>query len=330
MNASESLLPPMKPINRTLFMLAIAASITTSQIPVAIAQGQPKEVRLEPTEKDVKYGPLERNVMNFWKAKSDKPTGLLVNIHGGGWVVGHKQETMSANDLAQGWSVAAIDYPLAEKGDFLPSMLHSAARAIQFCRSKAKAWNIDPDRIVVQGKSAGSATSMWLAFHDDLANPKSDDPIERLSSRVAGAFGWIGQSTLDPFVIKERIGIEGAKSEMIWKTVKATSLEDLMENWDKYKGLSLECSPLTHISKDDPVVFLLYGDDDSTPAKNTGAGIHHPNFGRLVKEKCDSLGMKCYLQINGKLEAEITSSAYLIGILNKGGTVKPTAEPKTE
>lgn len=274
------------------------------------------EVRLEPTEKDARYGPHVRNVMNFWKAASDKPTGLLVNIHGGGWIVGKKHETISKNDLAQGWSVASIDYPLAEEGNFLPSMLHSAARAIQFCRSKAKEWNIDAAGIVVQGESAGSASSMWLAFHDDLAHPDSQDPVERFSSRVAGAFGWIGQSTLDPFVIKERIGIEGARSEMIWKTVKAKGLEDLMENWNRYKELALECSPLTHISKDDPVVFLLYNHDDNTPAKSTGDGIHHPNFGKLVKEKCDSLGIKCHLHINDKLTAEISSSEYLKGILN--------------
>ncbi len=301
-------------LSRAFFMLAIAANLSAGLVSVSNAQDAAK---LAPTEKDARYGPHERNVMNFWKAASDTPTGLLVNIHGGGWVVGKKHATISKNDLAQGWSVASIDYPLAEKGDFLPSMLHSAARAIQFCRSKAKEWNIDPARIVVQGESAGSASSMWLAFHDDLANPKSEDPVERFSSRVAGAFGWIGQSTLDPFVIKERIGIEGARSEMIWKTVKAKSLEDLMENWDKYKELSLECSPLTHISKDDPVIYLLYGHDDTTPAKSTGDGIHHPNFGRLVKEKCDSLGMKCYLHINNILTAEITSSDYLKGILNK-------------
>ena len=104
---------------------------------------------------------------------------------------------------------------------------------------------------------------------------------------------------------------------MIWKTVKAKSLDDLMENWDKYKALSLECSPLTHISKDDPVVYLQYGHDDSIPAKNTGDGIHHPNFGKLVKEKCDSLGIKCYLQINNIVEAGLRPSDYLKAILNK-------------
>lgn len=41
---------------------------------------------------------------------------------------------------------------------------------------------------------------------------------------------------------------------MIWKTVGATSHEHLKKNWDKYKTLSIECSPITHVTKDDPPV----------------------------------------------------------------------------
>ena len=34
------------------------------------------------------YGPHERNVLDLWKAKSDKPTPLVVFIHGGGFRAG--------------------------------------------------------------------------------------------------------------------------------------------------------------------------------------------------------------------------------------------------
>ena len=43
-----------------------------------------------PTHADVKYGPHERNVLDLWLAKSDKPTPLVVFIHGGGFVRGGK------------------------------------------------------------------------------------------------------------------------------------------------------------------------------------------------------------------------------------------------
>ena len=43
---------------------------------------------VEPTLRNVRYGPDERNVLNFWKAPGNRPTPVIVLIHGGGWTVG--------------------------------------------------------------------------------------------------------------------------------------------------------------------------------------------------------------------------------------------------
>ena len=139
--------------------------------------------KIEPTYKQVSYGPHEDMTLNFWKVENKKPTPLLVHIHGGGWLGGKKHETANANELKKGYSFASIDYRLAGV-KLLPAAVHDAARAIQFLRTKAKEWNFDPNRIAVIGGSAGAASSLWLAYHDDMANPKSDDPILRQSSRV--------------------------------------------------------------------------------------------------------------------------------------------------
>jgi acetyl esterase/lipase len=67
--------------------------------------------------------------------------------------------------------------------------LHDAARALQFVRSKARVWNIDKERIGAAGTSAGACSSLWLAYHDDLADPQSKDPVARESTRLgASAF----------------------------------------------------------------------------------------------------------------------------------------------
>lgn len=51
---------------------------------------QPKPKVPPPTFENVKYGPHERNVLDFWQAKSEQPTPVLVSIHGGGFVQGNK------------------------------------------------------------------------------------------------------------------------------------------------------------------------------------------------------------------------------------------------
>jgi len=264
---------------------------------------------VEPTHKGVSYGPHEDQKLNFWKIEAKEPTPLLVHIHGGGWLGGKKNETISANLLKQGYSYCSIDYRLAGV-ELLPAAVHDAARAIQFLRSKTGEWNVDPTRIAVTGGSAGAASSLWLAYHEDLSDPDSKDPVLRHSSRVCGAIGMGGQTTLDPFLLEKAIGLAAIKHPMIWKTVGAENHEHLMKNWEKFKALSIECSPMTHVSRDDPPVWIRYGKPAPVPVIK-GDGIHHAGFGRLLKEKCEKLGIECHLQVAGGEEPPMNNTEFL-------------------
>ena len=290
----------MKKLFLTLISILLCIHNTTAQ-------------KIQPTYKNISYGPHQDMTLNFWKFESESPVPLLVHIHGGGWIGGKKNETVSPNELKKGYSFASIDYRLAGT-ELLPAAVHDAARAIQFLRTKAKEWNFNPARIAVIGGSAGAASSLWLAYHDDMADPKSDDPVLRQSSRVCGAVAMGGQTTLDPFLLEKKIGPACIQHGMIWKTVGAKSIVDLMENWGQYKDLSLQCSPMTHVSKDDPPVFLNYGKPAPIPVIK-GDGIHHAGFGRLLKEKCKKMGIDCYLQVKGHETAELTKDQFLRKIL---------------
>lgn len=298
----------------------IVAAVSFGLVSASLAQEAAKKkqpTRVKPTHAHVSYGEHEDQWLNFWKVPTEKPVGLLVHIHGGGWIGGNATEEVAPNQLKQGYSFASVEYPLAGDGYVQPLMVHSAARAIQFLRTKAEEWGFDPKRIVVTGGSAGAASSFWLAFHDDLADPDAKDPVLRESTRVSGAVCNGGQSTLDPILIKKRIGDECNNHNMVWKPIGAKSLEDLIENWDtKYKELSTECTGLAHISADDPPVYMSYGADMSVPAKNPGHGIHHGMFGVFVQEKADKVGVKTHLAIRGaEKQPEISSQEFIDGLL---------------
>ncbi len=283
---------------------------------LAAAQ-ESKTAKVKPTHSQVSYGPMDDQWLNFWQVPTEKPVGLLVHIHGGGWIGGKATEAVNPSQLQKGYSFASIEYPLAGNGHVQPAMVHSAARAIQFLRTKAGEWGFDPEKIVVTGGSAGAASSLWLAFHDDLADPDSEDPVLRQSTRVSGAVCAGGQCTLDPFLIRERIGDECNKHGMVFKPMGAESLEDLIENWEtKYRDLSTECTGLAHITKDDPPVYMSYGADMSVPAKNPGHGIHHGMFGVLVQEKAKEVGVTTYLKINNSEDQpEISTNQFIADLL---------------
>ena len=76
------------------------------------SEATPKEdAALVPTQANVAYGTHERQVLDFYQAKSTQPTPLLFFIHGGGWVTGDKKNPGSLKQcLAAGISVVSINY----------------------------------------------------------------------------------------------------------------------------------------------------------------------------------------------------------------------------
>ena len=141
--------------------------------------------RHAPTMADVHYGTHPKQVLHFWKAESQAPTPLLFFIHGGGWTGGNRASGVVGllpEMLKAGISVVSIEYRFVQEADAAgvkPPVewpLHDAARALQFVRSKAAEWNIDKQRIGASGGSAGACSSLWLAFHPDMADPKSATP----------------------------------------------------------------------------------------------------------------------------------------------------------
>jgi len=248
--------------------------------------------RPAPTYADVSYGPSNANKLDFWQVKSKKPAPLLVFIHGGGFRGGSKSAIpaeLLKECLEAGIACASIDYRLSGEA-IHPAQMHDSARALQFIRSKAAEWNIDPKRVAAGGGSAGSGISQWLGFHNDLARPKSDDPIARQSTRLTAVLALNMQSTYDPRQIKNIVPGKAYDNPAL------KQLFGLPQNWnwleakiDKKLDAGLkDVSPITHLTKDDPPVFVLHN-----AAANKDGNIHHPNFGKHLKKAMDALGIEC-------------------------------------
>jgi len=244
-------------------------------------------------------------VLDFWQAEGEGPRPLLVYIHGGGWTAGDKKQEAKfyLPFLEKGISYAAINYRHTPKHP-LPAPVHDAARAIQFIKSKAEEWNLNKNRIALTGGSAGACTSMWLLLHDDLVDPKSDDPVARESTRVAAAAVSGGQTSIDPKVIEPWLGPNVLKHRMINMAVGEKTIEGALAKYDEYKPLWVEFSPYNHLDGDDPPLLMTYGSNMTLPSISAGHGIHHPVYGVKMKEKADQQGHECHLLIKGVSKSE--------------------------
>lgn len=234
--------------------------------------------------------------MDVWLAESDGPTPVLVSIHGGGFRGGNKSVSgdLLSQCLESGISVVAITYRLSDQA-IAPAQFLDSARAIQFIRHRAKQWNLDPARMAATGSSAGAGISLWLGFHDDLADPNNEDPVQRQSTRLTCMSVYNGQTSYDPRFIRDLfsgpdIYQRPALAQLF--DVDLSKLDDLPE--EKYK-LFEQVSPINHLSKDDVPAMLIYGSKMDTPIENGSIGIHHPRFGKVLKEEMDQLGIECHV-----------------------------------
>lgn len=283
-----------------------------------IAEGYDKNIP-KPTHTEVAYGPHARNVLDFWQAKSEKPTPLVLVIHGGGWQGGSKERVDRFVDvqalLDAGISVAASNYRFVSQAkDVIPPVkapLQDSARALQFLRSKAAEWNIDSTRIGAAGGSAGACTSLWLAYHDDMADPKSDDPISRQSTRLTCIAVIGAQTTLDPKQAKEWIPNSSYGGHAFGKKNFAQALAER----ESLLPWIAEYSPYALASKDDPPVAIYYAQPPAM-GKAQPDPTHSANFGSGLQQRCRELGIQCDVIHPGTADAKHkTPTPYLIEML---------------
>jgi len=269
--------------------------------------------------KDVPYGKHPRQVLDFYPAKSDKPTPVVFYIHGGGWQGGNKNTNPKAF-LAKGISVVAINYRYVKNGvqdkvePPVKAPLLDAARALQFVRSKAAEWNLDKKRIGATGGSAGACSSLWLAFHADMADPNSTDPIARESTRLYCAAVNGAQVSLDPRELREwmpnyRYGAHA---------FGLRNFQSLIDNREKVLEWIQEYSPIQHVSKDDPPIALFYRGEvpvvGASPKDPTHSGI----MGVKLEERLKAVKVDVVLVHPGRKHPQYRNSVeYLIDRLTR-------------
>jgi acetyl esterase/lipase len=297
----------------------------------AAKAAKPAAPRPEPTIANVHYGDSPKQVLDFYKAESSTPTPVVFFIHGGGWTAGTK-DSVGVNVptmLKQGISVVSVEYRFIQEAMAAKQMppvewpLHDAARALQFVRSKAGEWNIDKKRIGATGGSAGACSSLWLAFHPDMADPKSKDPVAHESTRLLCAAVTGAQTSLDPKELKEwtpnsRYGGHAFGFMPDGDVKKRDSqFAEFAENREKLLPLIKEYSPIEHVTADDPPVYLIY---DAAPAlgQEQKDPTHTSNYGVKLQEKAKSVGVDCELVYPGAPDVKHKSiNDYLVDKLKK-------------
>ncbi len=267
-----------------------------------------------PDEANVSYGPHPRQVFDLWRAQVSGPRPLYLFIHGGGYFAGDKSsipEVLLESLLAGGVSVAAMSYRFSDDPEYL-APLHDGMFALQHLRARAPQWNLDPHRVAAGGGSAGAATAFWLGLGPERAQANAKTVTARQSTRLSCIGAWDAQTSLDPLFIRQIIAGPTWQIESIQKLFRMKPQDyDTPAARAKFREVAFTEMVDSH----SPPVFLynVTPDVPMSESLDIGTGIHHPQFGRALKERMDRAGVECILRTaeqEPRLSKEQLKAAY--------------------
>jgi acetyl esterase/lipase len=202
----------------------------------------PREPSLDVTYRTIDGQP---QTIDIYYPRSGGPWPVFFYIHGGGWMGGDKSEGAgwkSLNDY--GYLVVSVNYRMYPAYTF-PAMIEDVKCAVRFLRAHAAEYNLDPNRIVAAGASAGGHLANLLGMTDASAGWDVGEYRDQ-SSRVQGVFAMAGPTDLTlPFPLLEE-AIDNVFNSAL----------------DTPQSQRANGSPINYISPDDPPFLLFHGDQD--------------------------------------------------------------------
>lgn len=186
-----------------------------------------------------------------WSSTDRRPA--LLQIHGGGWVIGDKREQGIAllNHMAvNGWVGFNVNYRLSP-GATWPDHLVDCKAALAWIREHADQWGVDPDFICVTGGSAGGHLTTMVAL--TAGRPDLQPGFEDADTSVAAAVPFYALYDLT----NERG--DYAPEFHRWFLEPLVMKAFYSDEPQRFR----DASPLWNIHAEAPPFFVIHGDNDS-------------------------------------------------------------------
>jgi len=220
-------------------------------------------------------------------SKKTFPAVLL--IHGGGWLVGSKEnERVMAQHLAlNGYVGISVSYRLGFEAPY-PAGVIDLKDAIVWMRKHAKKYHINPDKIAVLGASAGAqlATLLGVTPNSNLYEPdaKISDAVQAIVN-VDGVVSFIhpeaAAESKPGKVSMAGVWLNGEKEDNFKNWKEASPLEYVDANTPPTLFIN-SAQPRFHAGRDDMMALLdkynIYNKMYTLPDSPHSFWLMHPWF----------------------------------------------------
>jgi acetyl esterase/lipase len=193
-----------------------------------------------------------RNLLDVYhprEAGDKRP--VLLQIHGGGWVLGEKEQQglpLMNYLAARGWVCVAPNYPLSPRATW-PEHLIAVKQALAWTRQHIAEYGGDPDFIAATGGSAGGHLTAMLGLTAN--DPRYQPGFEDVDTTVQACVPFYGAYDLAN-VLDTPAG-EREYRFFLQRVLFKSSDRDLARS----------ASPITLVRSDAPPFFVIHGAHDS-------------------------------------------------------------------
>ena len=178
---------------------------------------------------------------------------ILLQIHGGGWVIGTKNEQgipLMLHLAARGWVCITVDYRLSPHATF-PDHLIDLKRALQWIREHAREYGGNPDFVVATGGSAGGHLCSLVALTAN--DPEYQPGFENVDTAVQGCVPFYG---VYDFTNRDRFWRHDALAELLEQKIMKAARHEAPEAYEK-------ASPISRVHGGAPPFLVIHGDLDT-------------------------------------------------------------------
>ncbi|MFZ2177020.1 MAG: alpha/beta hydrolase [Rhodococcus sp. (in: high G+C Gram-positive bacteria)] len=205
--------------------------------------------------RNIAYAPGGRRTQLDIYHRHDLPAGspILLQIHGGGWVIGNKDQQglpLMLDMASRGWVCAAVNYPLSPRAKW-PEHLIAIKQALAWLREHGAEYGGNPDFIAVTGGSAGGhlAAMVGLTGNDERFQPGFEDEDTTVQACVPyyGVYDFAGDSGIKAVLQRANSGL----------------MPLVLGKRAKYPEDYRAASPLANLRADAPPFFVIHGANDS-------------------------------------------------------------------
>jgi acetyl esterase/lipase len=205
--------------------------------------------------------------------ESTKPRPAVIQVHGGGWIVGSRLEQgipLLNHLAASGWVGFNIDYRLSPRATF-PDHVVDVKRAIAWVREHAAEYGADPEFICITGGSAGGHLTALAALTP--GDPAFQPGFEEADTSVSAAVPFYGVYDLTN---ADGVYYPELRDDVLEPYVFKALYADEPERFR-------DASPTSRINSDAPPFLILHGDRDTLVPV---ADARH--FAKTLREVSDS------------------------------------------